>query len=164
MKRLAVISPALMNGGVADAAEIVKERALRCPDDVPFREAIDELLLALGGALEEADLGGGALGEDFAELAELEEGDGGIAGEVRLGLGRKRDEAGVVVREVGEVGGGGGVHGRIDWEARTGFAVADVARGAKGIAYPGIRLAAMVGFLQRESDGSDRTSDLGVAA
>ena len=53
-----------------------------------------------------------ALREDFRELAELEKRDGGVPSEVLLRLRTERDEAGVVVREVGEIGGGGGHRGR----------------------------------------------------
>ena len=108
MQRLAVVALALVNGGVPDAAEVVEERALRRPDDVPVPEAVDELLLPLLGADEEADLRRRALREDLAELAQLEERDRGVAREVLLGLRRERDEPRIVVREVGEVRGRAG--------------------------------------------------------
>lgn len=89
------------------------------------------MLLALVAADEEADLGGGALSEDLAELAELEERDGRVVPEVVLGLGRESDQPRVVVREVAEVG-GGRVHGDrtgdrtpvgLDWDGSRGTGV-----------------------------------------
>jgi hypothetical protein len=103
-----------VNRGIAHTAQVVKERSLRRADDVPVEEALDELLLPLLGAEEQADLRGGALREDLGELAELEERDGRIAGEVLLRLRRERDESRIVVREVGEVRGWVRGHGRLD--------------------------------------------------
>ena len=116
MKRLAVVALALVDRGVRDAAKVVEDVALRCADGLALEEAVDELLQAVLRAEKEAHLGGGALGEHLGELAELEEGDRGIAREVLLGLRPEGDEARVMVREVGEVRGGGGGH---RWPARA---------------------------------------------
>ena len=114
MKRFAVVALSLVDGGVADAAQIVKERALRRADDVPLEEPVDELLLPFLRTDEERDLRCRALREDFAELTQLEERDRGIVPEVLLGLRGERHESRVVIREVGEVRRGGRVHaGRI---------------------------------------------------
>jgi hypothetical protein len=107
---LTMIPFAFVNGGVPGAAEIVEERALRCPDNVPLPEPVDELVLPFLATREEPHLRGSALREDLTELAQLEERDGRVGGEVLLCLRRERDEPRVVVREVGEVGGGLGAH------------------------------------------------------
>jgi hypothetical protein len=105
VQRLAVVALALVDGCVTDAAQVVEDRSLRRADDALLEEAVDELVLALLGIREEADLGRGPLREDLRELPELEEGDRGIAGEVLLGLRRERHQARVVVGEVCEVRG-----------------------------------------------------------
>ena len=108
---VAVISLPVVNRNVAGPAQLVKERALRCPNDVPFEEPINEPQLPFLRAEEHADLRGRSLREHLAELAELEQRDRGIAGEMLLGLRRERDEPRVMMREVGEVRGGFDVHG-----------------------------------------------------
>src|SRR5688572_21940472 len=100
-----------MNGCVSDASEIVKQRALGRADDIAVPKAIDELLLPLLGAGEETYLRGRALREDFTELPQLEEHYRGVAREMLLRLRCERNEPRVVVREIGEVGGGSSVHG-----------------------------------------------------
>src|SRR4051794_6916689 len=91
VQRLRVIALPLMDRGVSDAAEIVKDRPLRRADHVALPEPIDELLEALLAAQEETHLGGGALCENFGELPELEERDRRVAGEVLLRLRTERD-------------------------------------------------------------------------
>src|SRR5258708_22023564 len=96
MKRFAVVALAFVDGGVADAAQIVKHRPLRGSDDIAAPKAIDEQLLTLFSADEEADLRGSTLREHFAELPQLDERDRGIAREVLLRLRRERDESCIV--------------------------------------------------------------------
>ena len=106
MKRLARVASSFVHGGVADAAKIVKDRALRNADDLPIEQVIDERLLRLAGVGEETDLRRGALGEDLGEEAELREAGRGIARVVFLGLRPERHEARIVMSEVREVGRG----------------------------------------------------------
>ena len=104
--RKGMVALALVNGGIPGAPEIVEQRALRRPDDVAFPQAIDELLLALFDIEEEPDLRRRTLGEDFANVPQLEQCDRRIPREVFLRLRRQRDEPRVVVLEEREVRGG----------------------------------------------------------
>jgi hypothetical protein len=92
-----------MNGGVADATEVVEERALRGADDAALEEPVDERLLRLTRIRKEPDLRSGALREHLGEEAKLREARGGIGRVVLLGLGPERREPGIVVSEIREV-------------------------------------------------------------
>jgi hypothetical protein len=91
VKRLAVIAFALVHGGVADAAEIVKERALRRADHLAIEEPIDELLLRFLRLQVEADLRRRALREHLSELGF----NGGSAASVTPSLQATREERSV---------------------------------------------------------------------
>ncbi len=69
-------------------------------------------LLAVLRLEEKSDASGGAFREELPERAQLEERHRRVRRELLLRLRPERDETRVVVREVGEVGGGGGVHER----------------------------------------------------
>ena len=109
--------PAREDVAHADAPELIDENREvldegRAPDraDGPaVRQSIDQLLLPFLRPDIKANLGSRALRQYLAELAELEERDRRICREVVLGLCTERDEASVVVRQIGEVG--RGVHG-----------------------------------------------------
>ena len=108
---LAVLVDVFVDRCVARPAQAVEQVPLGDADDVALVEPVDELLLLLSGAPVEPDLCRGALGEHFAEAAELVERHIGVGCEVLFGLGPEGDKALVVVGEVGEVGGGGCAHG-----------------------------------------------------
>ncbi|HEV3191516.1 MAG TPA: hypothetical protein VGY54_13500 [Polyangiaceae bacterium] len=91
----------------------MEERTLRRADDAALPEAVDRLLLPVLRIHQEADLGGGTLGENFAELPQLDQRHDRIAREVRLCLRAQGDQARVVVREKREVGRRLGVHERL---------------------------------------------------
>lgn len=111
MQRLAMVPCAFVDSGVPDTAQVVKKGPLQRADDVAVPEAVNELLLPLVGADEQAHLGSRPLREHLAELAELEQRDRGISPEMLLGLRGERGEARVVVRQVCEIRGRGRVQG-----------------------------------------------------
>jgi hypothetical protein len=111
MQGLAVIALPIVHRGVADPAQVMKERTLCGTDRAAVEEPVNELVLPLLGANKEPELGGGALRQHLTELTELEEGNDWVGREVLLGLRGERNEARVVMGEVSEVLGWVGVHG-----------------------------------------------------
>ncbi len=93
-----------VGGGVAEAAEVVEEIERFWRDGVRELEAVEELGLGFGGGGEQAVAGGGGLGEGFGELAELDEGGGGVGGEVVLCPDGERQGLGFEGGEEGEIG------------------------------------------------------------
>lgn len=98
MQSLARFARSFMNRGVADAPEVVKERALRRADHVALKEAVHERLLGLAGVRKKTHLRGGALREQLREQAQLREAHRGVGREELLGLRRERDEPRIVMR------------------------------------------------------------------
>lgn len=103
MERLPRLASPLVHCGVAHAPEIVKQRALRRPDDVAVEQSVDQRLLRLPRVREQRDLCRRALREDLGEEPQLGERDRRIAREVLLRLRRQRHEPCVVMRKEREV-------------------------------------------------------------
>jgi hypothetical protein len=108
-----VITGKCVVGGISRAADFAEELVDLVGEDTVVPQAAEEFVLAVFGAIEDADVGGDELGENFRQLPEFEKAGVRIFGEIAFGEHPEAEELLIVRLQMGEVAAQGraGLHG-----------------------------------------------------
>lgn len=111
----AVVAGERVVGGIPGAADFAEELVDLVGEDAVVSQAAEKFVLAVVGAVKDADVGGDELGEDFGQLPEFQETGVWIFREIAFGQHPEAKKLLIVRLQMGEVAAqvGGGFHQRI---------------------------------------------------